>query len=304
MEELKQYGDLSEAELYEFLRVIESDDDDIEEAQEEAYDNVLNEEECLPDELLDDKAWVVSKRWEKTEDGRYKFVGYNYHLKSTDDEYRRANAQRRLERRRQIFSEKAIEYHSRRRQLKTDINRAAFDQNDIKLSDSVTTEQLKQLITCLTSEHKRMMDKLFVYINKRINDLLRPLVPRMLRTCAERYPHSIVKSPGFMYKASEEYGENKLFWVTLDIPYYFTQGTEQTMLIRYKPELLYSVDKAVVQYYYHKCMLAEKEVKYATVLVNKKIKTFFDLLKYNPFWFAKIYELLTNKKFCNSNQQS
>lgn len=298
MDSIKQYGDLSESELYEFLRVIEADDDDMTEAGEHADDSIIEEEECLPDEMLDDKAWVVSRRWEKVGEDKYKFVGLDYHLKSTNDEYREHRYQEWQKNRQAFFSRKAKEYHETRRTRKIAINRAAFDQNDIKLSDSVSTEQLKQLIASLTQEHKTMMDKLYAYINKRVNDLLRPLIPRMLRTCAERYPHAVVMSPGFMYKASKEYGENKLFWVTLNVPYYFLQGTEQEALRINKPEFLYSIDKAIVQYYYHKCSLAEKEVKYATALVNKKISTYFDLLKYNPFWFANLYKLLTGKELC------
>lgn len=301
MDEIIKYGDLSDAELYEFLRVIEADDDDMLEAEENADSSIIDEEECLPDEMLDDKAWTVSKRWEKTEDGRYKFVGLDYHLKSDKDETFEQRREAWNARRREALSKKAKDSSALRKQRKIDINREAFRQNDIMLSDNVSTKQLKQLIASLTNEHKRMIDKLFTYINKRVNDLLRPLIPRALRICAERYPHSIVTSPGFMYKASNEYGENKLFWVTLNVPYYFQQGTEQDILIRNKPEFLYSIDKAIVQYYYHKCTLAEKEVKYATALVNKRIKTYFDLLKYNPFWFAEMYKLLTGKTLCTTD---
>lgn len=301
MSDIIKYGDLSDSELYEFLRIIEADDDDILEAEENADSIIINEEECLPDEMLDDKAWTVSKRWEKTEDGRYKFVGIDYRLKSDVEESREQRREKWNASRHEVLSKKAKEHYALRKQRKIDINREAFRQNDVMLSDEISTEQLKQLIASLTFEHKRMIDKLFTYINKRVNDLLRPLIPRALRVCAERYPHSVITSPGFMYKASSKYGEDKLFWVTLNVPYYFQQGTEQDILIRNKPEFLYSIDKAIVQYYYHKCTLAEKEVKYATALVNKKIKTYFDLLKYNPFWFAEMYKLLTDKTLCTTD---
>ena len=292
---------MSDSELVEFLRVIEADDDDMQEAEDIADNGIVDEEECLPDEMLDDNAWVTTRRWERVGDNKYKFIGVDYRLKSSVDEYREKKRAEILERRREIFSENTRAYHQRRKHDKIQINRAAFDQTDLTLNDVVTQDQLKMLIADLTSEHTRMIEKLFTYINKRVNDLLRPLIPRAIRVCAERYPHSVVFSPGFMYQASKEYGENKLFWVTLTCPYYFLQGTEQDALLHAKPDLLYSVDKAIVQYYYHKGVLAEKEVKYATSLVNKKIKTYFDLLKYNPFWFAKLYKLLTNKTLCTTN---
>ena len=40
MEDIKQYGDLTEKELFEFLDEIKSDDEDIQEAQSEAIEKI------------------------------------------------------------------------------------------------------------------------------------------------------------------------------------------------------------------------------------------------------------------------
>ena len=45
MEDIKQYGDLTEEELFEFLDEIKSDDEDIQEAQSEAIEKITLEEE-------------------------------------------------------------------------------------------------------------------------------------------------------------------------------------------------------------------------------------------------------------------
>ena len=45
MEDIKQYGDLTEKELFEFLDEIKSDDEDIQEAQSEAIEKITLEEE-------------------------------------------------------------------------------------------------------------------------------------------------------------------------------------------------------------------------------------------------------------------
>lgn len=303
MNDIKQYGDLNESELNEFLHIIESDDDDITEAEENAGENIIEEEECMPDEMLGDGAWVTSRQWEKTEEGRWRFVGLRYHLKSTNERYWERQA--KYKEARLAFGRKkgtevsaagAAERARKRKERKIEINRAACNQEDIHISDTIPKEQLTALIAELTKEHTEMVDKLVAYINKRFGVLLRPLIPRILKTCAEHYPQSVNKCKGFMYKASEKYGEGLCFWVTPDIPYYFTQGTEQRILEKLKPEFLYRLDKAISQYNYHKNAQAEKEIKYATALVDKSIKTYFDLLKYNPFWFEKLYSLITHKK--------
>ena len=57
MEDIKQYGDLTEKELFEFLDEIKSDDEDIQEAQSEAIEKITLEEEHVE----------LSKKSRKTE---------------------------------------------------------------------------------------------------------------------------------------------------------------------------------------------------------------------------------------------
>ena len=298
---IENYGDLTEDELSEFLHIIESDDDDLAFAVDKASKDIADEEELLPDdmlekeflpdEMLEDSAWVKERLWDKTEDGKYRFAGIAYRLRSEREEQKKkANALGRAK-----GTASTIERARIRKLRKIEINRAACSQQDIHISDKVSREALKTLIAELTKDHTEMVDRLDTYINKRFAMLLRPLIPRSVKICAENYPQSVLKCKGFMYKASSDYGKGLCFWVTPDVPYYFTQGTEQRILEKLKPEFLYKIDKAIVQYNYHKNVRAEKEIKYAAALVDNHVNTYFDLLKYNPFWFEKVYQLITGK---------
>ena len=300
MEEIKQYGDLSETELFEFLHLIESDDDDLDEAEKSAEQLIEAEEDCIPDEMLEDNAWVYKRRWVEVEDGRYK-AEFDLILKSEEEEYneqRRELLRKEREERKQKAIQKSIEYTQERKRRTMAIRRAAATQDNIMLGDAIPREMLTALITDLTSEHRRMMGKLHAFINKRLTVLLMPLIPKTLRNCAKNYPHSVMRCPGFMYKGSKEYGREKYFWATPDIPYYFAQGTEQTVLNTHKYGWMYKIDKAVSQYDYHKNALAEKEVKYASSLVKHSVKSFYNLLKYNPFWFERLYRIITKEELC------
>lgn len=302
MEDIKEYGDLNESELYEFLHIIESGDDDLAEAEKTSEQIIEAEEECLPDEMLDD-AWAYKRRWVKTEDGRFK-AEFDLILKSEEDEYKqelKKLAEEEKAKLKEMAIQRSVEREKRRAQRKIDIHRAAFNQSNILLSDEVPRELLTKLIQSLTSIHTEMIDKLYTYINNRLGTLLMPLIPRIVKHCAKQFPHSVLKCQGFMYVASKEYGRERYFWATPNIPYFFKQGTEQDILKKYKSTFLYNIDKAISQYDYHRDMLNQKEIRYAAALINKGVRTYFDLLKYNPFWFEKLYRIVTQEELCITN---
>lgn len=299
METVENYGNLSDKELREFLAAIESEDDDLSYLEEQAKKNIADGEYSVPDEMLDDGAWSTAPILDKTKDGRYKYRGSLYFTHSDAAEYKK----KEWEERRAKGVAASVQRAKERRQKKILVTRAAVNQNDVMLSDPVTQEQLKMLIAELVKDHTATIDGLFEYINKRFSDLLRPLVPRALQNCAKAYPQSVKRCKGFMYKASYEFGKGHCFWATPDIPYFFTQGTEQELLEKVKPDFLYRIDKAIANYMHHIDMRTTKELKYASVLVDRHVKTYYDLLKYNPFWFETLYKLVTNKELelCTTN---
>jgi hypothetical protein len=96
-----------------------------------------------------------------------------------------------------------------------------------------------------------------------------------------------------MYRAKVDDKELS-FWATPSIPYYFEQGTEQQILSGDKPEFLRAIDKAVASYYAQEEKRAQREVKYATSLLRARVKTWFDLLKLNPYWYETHFKDVTN----------
>lgn len=283
MENTKQYGDLTDKELLEFLNEIQGGDEDIEETRLEADEKIALEEEQALSELPENaeiEAYYGDDAWRK--------LKKNVTFLHGDEAQRRINQ----------ASTKAIKQRSQR--LKEDrirIQRYAFNQEFLRLSDSIGNANIKRLISLLVKEHTRMLNKYEAFINNRLAVLLNPLIPRRLRICKMLYPNSVKICPGFLYKASEEFGRGLTFWAMPNIPYYFVQNMEQKILMQQKPEFLVSIDKAVSLYHEHKDKRAKKELKYASTIIQKGVYSYFDLLKLNPFWFETLYnDLLENKE--------
>lgn len=283
MENIKQYGDLTDKELFEFLHEIESSDEAIIEAQSEAAEKIDTEEEHVVLSELPENAEIEAQygedAWRQLNERQVLLFG--------------PAAQRK-------FNEAAVKAQKAKlwglKQDRIRIQREAFNQDFIKLSDPIGKENLKLLISLLVQEHTRMIGKYTDFINKRLAALLNPFIPRRLRICKELYPAAIRYCPGFLYKASKEFGQGKTFWAVPNIPYYFEQNKEQQVLIEHKAEFLVSVDKAVANFHVHNEKRAVKEMKYASLLIQKGVYTFFELLRLNPFWFETLYNHLKHNK--------
>lgn len=287
MEDIKQYGDLTEKELFEFLDEIKSDDEDIQEAQSEAIEKITLEEEHV--ELS-----------EEEQENREIEARYGDKMPWTGVGWNNCNGVRLFgpegQRRAAMANIEARKKKSQR--LKEDrirIQREAFRQEYIRLSDPIGNERIKLLVSSLVKEHTRMVDKYSAYINKRLATLINPFIPRRLRICKSLYPDSIRISPGFLYKASEEYGSGLTFWAMPDIPYYFAQNTEQKVLMKHKSLFLINVDQSIKFYHEHLRKRADKELKYASLIYQKGVYSYFDLLRLNPFWYEVLYNDLQNK---------
>ena len=256
---MEQYGDLTEKEYLELLNEIEDEDSDIK-TESDSIESVIAREDAEDS---------VTETENKTED--------------------RAEPTKRYVSRRWRYS---IEEVAKRRK---DIQRAAFNQDKLSLSDEIPQIELTELIKILTKSLVMATRKYEGWINKRLARWLRPFIPMIIRNCYYKYPQSVIKCPGFLYKASEEYGEGEQIWATPNIPYYIPQGTELDLLKKHKPEMLYTIDKLVAGHNKYKRELRKRELKYAGILINKKINTYYALLKLNPFWFNKLYEYKFNE---------
>ena len=287
MEDIKQYGDLTEKELFEFLDEIKSDDEDIQEAQSEAIEKITLEEEHV--ELSEEEQ--ENREIEARYGDKMPWTGLGPNncqgVKLFGPEGQRRAAMASIEAKRK-----------KSQRLKEDrirIQREAFRQEYIRLSDPIGNERIKLLVSSLVKEHTRMVDKYSTYINKRLTTLLNPFIPRRLRICKSLYPDSIRPCPGFLYKASEEYGAGLTFWAMPNIPYYFAQNTEQKVLMEHKSPFLVNVDQSIKFYHEHFKKRADKELKYASLIYQKGVYSYFDLLRLNPFWYEILYNDLQNK---------
>lgn len=287
MEDIKQYGDLTEKELFEFLDEIKSDDEDIQEAQSEAIEKITLEEEHV--ELSEEEQ--ENREIEARYGDKIPWTGLGPNncrgVKLFGPEGQRRAAMASIEAKRK-----------KSQRLKEDrirIQREAFRQEYIRLSDPIGNERIKLLVSSLVKEHTRMVDKYSTYINKRLTTLLNPFIPRRLRICKSLYPDSIRPCPGFLYKASEEYGAGLTFWAMPNIPYYFAQNTEQKVLMEHKSPFLVNVDQSIKFYHEHFKKRADKELKYASLIYQKGVYSYFDLLRLNPFWYEVLYNDLQNK---------
>lgn len=288
MADIEKYGDLDDKELSEFLAEIKSDDEDIEEAETSADEKIGDEEaQSMLSELPENaeiEAYYGDDAWRKPRI----YTGYRDRLTVLYGPY---GKQRAAEGHREAIRKKAQQLKENRIR----IQREAFNQNYIRLSDKIEKHHIKMLISILTQEHTRMIDKYSNYINKRLATLLNPFIPRRIRICRILYPNSIRVCPGFMYKASKEYGGGLTFWATPSIPYYFKQNTEQKVLLENKSDFLFSIDKAISFYHEHFKKRQEKELRYASLIIQKGVYSYFDLLKLNPFWFEILYNKLKSQ---------
>ena len=287
MEDIKQYGDLTEKELFEFLDEIKSDDEDIQEAQSEAIEKITLEEEHV--ELSEEEQ--ENKEIEARYGDKMPWAGLGPNncrgVRLFGPEGQRRAVMASIEAKRK-----------KSQRLKEDrirIQREAFRQEYIRLSDPIGNERIKLLVSSLVKEHTRMVDKYSTYINKRLTALLNPFIPRRLRICKSLYPGSIRPCPGFLYKASEEYGAGLTFWAMPNIPYYFVQNTEQKVLMEHKSPFLVNVDQSIKFCHEHLKKRADKELKYASLIYQKGVYSYFDLLRLNPFWYEVLYNDLQNK---------
>jgi hypothetical protein len=287
MEDIKQYGDLTEKELFEFLDEIKSDDENIQEAQSEAIEKITLEEEHVKLSEEEQENREIEARY----GDKMPWTGLGLNncrgVKLFGPEGQRRAAMASIEAKRK-----------KSQRLKEDrirIQREAFRQEYIRLSDPIGNERIKLLVSSLVKEHTRMIDKYSTYINKRLTTLLNPFIPRKLRICKSLYPDSIRACPGFLYKASEEYGAGLTFWAMPNIPYYFAQNTEQKVLMEHKSPFLVNVDQSIKFYHEHLKKRADKELKYASLIYQKGVYSYFDLLRLNPFWYEVLYNDLQNK---------
>lgn len=182
-----------------------------------------------------------------------------------------------------------------RKQREKEIVQKAINSTFIDLNAPLSVAHKKLLIKLLTDDYTQNMMKHESYINKRITEMLKLIIPSNLLNAYKQFKESIIPADGFVYTASKEYGGGLQFKVTLDLPFYFHPSDIQSILMEHWPERLISVDKAVAFFYKHKETRTKREVSIAQQLT--RISTFFQLVKKNPFWYDILVQELKKQTY-------
>lgn len=196
-----------------------------------------------------------------------------------------------------------IKSNVERAKERIEINRFAFSQDKIRLTDELTRWDKITLVEELTKKMRNLIARYNEYINRRIAQILMPAIPAGIKIANLRWPWVFISNPGFLYRTHPESGEILTYWATPKVPYYFKQGTEQQILETRDSEMnayyLEAIDRAIHRLYETQRRLADKEVFYAAKLVpcktGKHMDTYEDLLEFNPFWFKKLYDRIAKE---------
>ncbi len=293
----------------EFLQEISDEDENLAKAEISAVssieeDKLDNEDNDLLEELKDNpnswfnkSTWVVNDKGQfiRRDDGELFTFGDDI-VSVSEDPIKAQNELADFEKkaaRAERISKSLSTYKKNKDLRKVEINRMAFDQKLLPLNDIIPVEHKRLVIELLTKPLRNLLVKYEHYINDRITRLLSPAIPAPVKLAAIKWPWIFIQNPGFLYKTGSHFGEPKTFWVTPKLPYFFKQGTEQTILeerdAELSPYFLDCVDRAIQRWYSTRDRLSEREVHFASKMINIKGNTYYHLLNLNPFWFEKLY---------------
>ena len=175
------------------------------------------------------------------------------------------------------------------------IRRQAFSQKKLDLTKRIPDEHFKILIGLLTQSHTTLIGNYRDYINKRLEKLLLRLMPACIRQCWKKYPDSMRACPGFFYEIKDKY-RSYIFYATPKVPLYFdVYSSERSAIQAINPKAIETLDKAVKKYHTYTRNKSMREVHYASFLMRKNVKTYFDLLKLKPIMFEMLFNYLTNE---------
>lgn len=252
-------SDLTDKELRSLLNEIEDENDDMNMEEEASKASIEEGEDTSSFSNSDSDG---GNRWQRA--NRISLIT------------RRARATKRTEDRRRIARE-------------------AFDQDILPLSDPVGKAELKLLVSLVVKGQTDLIEKRHEFINNRATKLLSVFIPRGIKRIATNYPHLVRYSPGFLYTTSTA-SRRLVFWITPHIPYVLEQGREMEILKAECPEQLPALDEAIVSYHKHLKERQKQEVRCAARLVQKNVKTYYDILRLEPLWFELLYEHAKNNK--------
>lgn len=190
----------------------------------------------------------------------------------------------------------SAESRQRTKERNLKIQRAAFEQKLIDLNAVIPQKYSQLLISELISKYDAQIQKNKEYVIKRINDLIWARTPKFLRSAFKHAPHAFKRHPGFLYRTEKILNREYTFWINIDGPYYFKQGSESEMLHKFCSKYIKSVDRAISSIYRYDAEKKQEAVDIAIRLAHLKRGTYFELLKAKPEWFQVLYDAIATKK--------
>lgn len=240
-----------------------------------SYLQEINAEEAaeLPQDLTGNKAWTpwtsinsegVPERGIKTRD----------ELIIQAKKSRMTHSGRRAERRKQA----------------REIRQNALSERIIDLNSPLTVEHKKFIIQHEAKKYTEAMLKYEQFINAQFKYYTMHSLPRIVVNCWNYYPSIIVPMEPFTYQASEDFGKGFTFRVNIEVPGLMSADELIKTMTAIAPQRLISIDKMIVKFY----MLKDAQSKFEIYAANKllKLRTIYDLLTTNPFWYKDLIDKL------------
>lgn len=191
-------------------------------------------------------------------------------------------------------TDKAVEYAAKRKEKIRAIQSMAFEQKIITLNDYISKEHAQIIIKALCSKFDELIDKHSTYVIKRCNALLMASIPRSLRYAFKAYPKAFIKNPGFIYVVPTFDDKPIFLYIPLNIPYYFEQGTEMTVIEGLGTKYYMPINNAISKIENYKNKKLEAEAIYALKIAKLPRGSYAELLKNYPLWFDLLIKTLAS----------
>lgn len=187
--------------------------------------------------------------------------------------------------------------------------RAAFQQTDIPLTATISAKAMQVIVMHRSRLYLKRAMNAYKEARNRISSAFLKNLPyqervRLMHGEMERS----IPAPGFVYTTKnpdEKTGEQHSVWMKPLSIYLCEQGKELDFL-HSQPyqEHIEKADKWVHAYFAQLKRAHDIQVRTAGILIGRDIRTYFQLLKYNPVWFAGIYEQTTKKRLVDAEKIS
>lgn len=191
--------------------------------------------------------------------------------------------------------------HEERKRAEREAVHEAINQTYLDLNSVIEVENKKVLIAKLVEGYTNNMERYKNYVDSTFDKCFRKLIPAELMRVWQKFPETMVPFPGFTYKCSKDYGQEKTYFVNLDLPMYFRPEICSEIFHEKCGDKVPKLEKSIVFFYYHKQLRVETEVRYANKLAS--IVTYYQLLRKKPYWYSLLIDYLKEKNNWTWNEQ-